>query len=223
MTVNLTVSSVFTPATAYADALLGGGTGIDYGTGVNSQWTPIIDKTANTGALSVYLSHDGVNKITELRSHIQTYGTSTGFTYGGTDSAANDFTTLTGLGSASGSSKNNADGLSGGLWGECDADVSAANFFDRASRPTLVKVYGDAGNGQSLATAYTIPDDSMIYDSGGGTETVASAPVDGELGASADTVLGDRSLTRFRVYFPNSFSVGGTMQFEQVWTYAFTT
>jgi len=223
MTVNLTVSTIFTPATPYADALLGGGTGIDYGTGVNNQWTPIIDKTGNTGALAAYISHDGINKITEFKTHIQTYGASTGFTYGGTDTAGNDFTTLTGLGLASGSSKNNADGLSGGLWAEFDADVSAANFFDRAARPTLVKVFGDAGNGQSLATAYTVLSDSCIYDSGGGTETVASAPLDGELGASADTVLGDRSLVHYRVYFPSAFAVGGTIQFEQVWTYAFTT
>ena len=222
MSVDLTISSIFTPATPYADALLGGGTGIDYGTGVNSQWTPIANKGANTGSLSIYLSHNGVNKITEFKTHIQTYGTSTSFTYGGTDTAANDLTTLTGLGSASGSSKNNADNNSGGLWTEFDADVSAANFFDRATRPTKVLVYGSAGLGISLATAYSILFDSMIYDSGGGTQTPASAPVTGELGEAGNTVLGDRALLGQRVYFPFSFGVGGSLQWEQVFTYAFT-
>lgn len=223
MTVNITLSSTFTPATPYADSLLGGGLGLDWGTGVNGQYTPIILKASNTGSLPVYISHDGAQKITEVRTHIQTYGTSTGFSYGGGDTAANDFTTIhSTLGSASGSSKNNADGNSAGLWIECDADVSAVNFFDRAARPTEVLVFGASGAGIDLSTAFTIPAAAMIYDAGGGTETAASAPVAGELGASGDTTLGDRILLRSRFYFPDSYSVGSFLQWEWVFTYAFT-
>jgi hypothetical protein len=224
MAVVLTVSSTFSPATPYADVLLGGGggnTGIDFGVGTNNQYTPIINKTANTGSLPVYLSHNGTAKITELRTHIQTYGTSTGYAYGGTDTAANDYITMhSTLGLASGSSKNNADGNSAGLWGECNAALADgdANFFDRPLGD--VKVFGDSGNGIDLATAYTIPTTTMIYDSGG--ETAATSPVAGELGVSGDSVLGDRSLIRYRVFFPDSFAVGGTIQFEIVYTYAFT-
>ena len=222
MAVNLSVSSVFTPTTPFADALLGGGTGIDFGTAVNGQWAPIINKVANTGALDVYLSHDGINKITDFKTHIQEYGTATGFTYGGSDTAPNDFVTMRDQGNTSGSSKNNADGNSAGLWMEMDADVSAINFFDRASRPTLVKVYGESLTGIDLTTAFTIANDAMVYDSGGGTETVATSPVDGEVGASGDSVLGDRAHVYYRTMFPGSFTVGGTIQFEIVYTYSFT-
>jgi len=219
--VALSASSVFSPVTPYTDALLGGGSGLDFGTGVNGQWTPIINKVANTGSLNIYLSHDGINEITELKTHIQEYGTATGFTYGGTDTAPNDFTTLSALGAASGTSKNNTDGNSGGIWMEMDADVSAVNFFDKASRPTLVKIYGESATGVSLATAFPIVGDAMVYDSGG--ETVATSPEDGKIGQSGNSVLGDRAHLYYRAYFPSSFSTGGTLQFELVWTMAFTT
>lgn len=222
MTVDTTFSSTFTPATPYADSLLGGGTGLDFFVGVNNQWTPIVDKTANTGSLITYISHNGTALIDEFKLYLQQYGTSTGFSYGGTDTAFNDITNLLALGSASGSSKNNADGLSGGIWAEFDADVSAANFFDRASRPTLVKVFGAGGLGVSLATAYDLPADALIYDSGGGTETIATAPVAGQIGESTNSTLGDRAKIYWRGYFPDSFGVGGTLQFEIVATYAFT-
>ena len=222
MAVALTASSIFTPTTPYADALSGGGTGIDFGVGTNNQWTPIIDKAANTGSLSIYLSHDGINEITELKYHIQEYGTGTGFSYGGDDTAANDYAGFLALGDGSGSSKNNADGLSGGIWTETDSDVSAVNLFDRASRPTEV-IVARTGTADTLANAVSIPAASMIYDSGGGTEAQPSAPVDGTVGPSGNTVFGDRCKLLKRIYFPDAFSTGGKIQIEIVFTFAFST
>ena len=219
----LTVSSVFTPATPYADALLGGGTGIEFGVATNGSFTPITDKVGNLGHLNAYLSHDGTAKITELQTYIQVFGTSTGFTYGGGDTAGNDYTTLSNMGNASGNSKNNADGLSGGLWREMDFDVADANRFDQASRPTLVKIHGDNGtDGLDAASAFTLAADGMVYDIGGGVETAATSPVDGELGASGDTVLGDRYHDQMRIYLPSSFSTGGSIQWEISYLFAFS-
>ena len=219
----LTISSLFTPATPYADALLGGGTGIEFGVCTNGSYTPLTNKTSNLGHLNAYISHDGTAKITEAKTFIQTFGTNTGFTYGGGDTAANDFVTMRNLGNASGSSKNNADGASGGLWREMDFDVSDTNRFDHASRPTLVYIHGDNNtDGIDAASAFDLKADGMVYDSGGGTETAASSPVDGEVGASGDTVLGDRFHDQMRIYLPTSFSVGGTIQFEIAFLYAFT-
>jgi hypothetical protein len=219
----MTVSSLFTPATPYADALLGGGTGIEFGVSTNGSYTPLVNKIANTGRLDAYLSHDGTAKITETKTFIQTFGTNTGFSYGGGDTAANDNVTMRSLGNASGNSKNNADGLSGGLWREMDFDVSDTNRFDQATRPGLVFIHGDNGtDGQDADSAFVLKADGMVYDSGGGTETAGTVPVDGEIGASGDTVLGDRFHDQMRIQLPTSFSVGGTIQFEVTFIFAFT-
>ncbi len=222
MAVALTASSIFTPTTPYSDALNGGGTGIDFGVGTNNQWTPIINKASNTGYLAIYLSHDGINEITELKTYISQYGLGTGFTYGGDDTAANDMSAILALGDASGSSKNNADGLSGGIWLDTDSDVSGANLFDRASRPTEVLVFR-TGFGDDLGNSFPVPLASMLFDSGGGVEAQPSAPVDGTIGPSGNTVFGDRAVILSRIYFPDVFSTGGVLQFELVFTYAFST
>lgn len=220
MTVTLTLSTVFSPTTPFADSLLGGGTGIDYGVGVNGQYAPIVSKVANTGYLDAYLSHDGTAEITELKTYIQPYGTGTGYTYGGGDTAANDFVTIRDLGNASGSSKNNADGLSGGVWVDMDADVSTANQFDIATRPTQVFIFGDALAGIDIDSAYDVIADAMVYDSGG--ETVATSPQTGKIGQSGNSTLGDRAHLRFRTYIPDAFSIGSYLQWEHSFLYAFT-
>jgi hypothetical protein len=225
MAVNATVSSLFTPATPYADALLGGGTGIEFGVSTNGSFTPLVNKVSNLGVLNAYISHDGIAKITECKTFIQEFGTNTGFPYGGGDTAPNDYITMRDLGNASGSSKNNASGTSGGLWREMDFDVSDTNRFDHASRPTLVFIHGDNNtDGIDTAGAFILKADGMVYDSGGGTETAATGGgVDGEIGESGNVVLGDRFHDQMRILLPTSFSVGGTIQFEIAFIYAFTT
>lgn len=152
---------------------------------------------------------------------MQEFGVGTGFTYGGADSAAGDFTSLKNLADASGSSKNNADGLSGGLWVEFDADVSQVNQFDQATRPTLVKIFGDGlTDGIDLASAFQIPTDSMVYNAP--PETLASAAVSGSIGKAGDTVLGDAAHIALRIYLPQSQTDGGIFQGELVTAYSFT-
>jgi hypothetical protein len=161
MAVSLTISETF-GGSALSDALAGGGTGLDFGSVVNNSYAPVVDKTANTGAQNIYVSHNAVDDpITSLKIYIGQFGLLTGFTYGGARTAAGDYTKVKALGQASGSSKNNADGLSGGLWMDMDADVTTANQFDQASRPTLVKIFGDSGtDGIDLASAFTIAADA---------------------------------------------------------------
>lgn len=224
MTVSLTVAKTINGA-AVADALAGGGTGVDIGSVVNNQYGPIVSKAANTGQQHIYVRHNGVNPITAFSVFIQVYGTGTGFTYGGAASAAADYATLANMGNASGSSKNNADGLSGGFWMEMDADVATVNMFDHATRPTLVKIFGDnggtSGDGVSLSSAFLVAADAMVRDVAA-VETLASAPVAGQIGNANNAVLGDNAHLRFRLYLPNAHPDGGIIMWETVLTYSFS-
>jgi hypothetical protein len=221
MTVLLTVSETL-DGSAVADALAGGGTGVDLGSVVNNSYAPVILKSANTGGQNLFIRTDAViDPVTDVKTFIQTYGVGTGFTYGGADTAAGDFTTLKNLANASGSSKNNGDGLSGGLWIDMDWDASTTNQFDQGSFPTLVKIYGDGlTDGIDLASAFTLKANAMVY--AAPSETAASAPVDGQIGIDGDTALGDNAHVKLRIYVPNSFSDGGIVQWEWVIAYSFT-
>jgi len=221
VTVLLTISETLDGA-AVADALAAGGTGVDLGSCVNNSYAPVILKSANTGSQPIFVSHDAVvDPITDVKTFIQTYGVGTAFTYGGADTAANDFTSLKNLANASGSSKNNADGLSGGVWVDMDWDASTTNQFDQATFPTVVKIYGDGlTDGISLASAFTVAAAAMVYNAPG--ETVASSPVAGQIGKAADTVLGDAAHLKYRIYIPSSYSNGGIIQWELVFAYSFT-
>lgn len=221
MAVLLTISETLNGA-AVVDALAGGGTGVDFGSVVNNQFAPLVDKATNNGAKILYIRNDAiVDPITDVKTFIQEYGTGTGFSYAGADSAANDFTTLKNLGNASGSSKNNGDGLSGGIWVDMDADVSQTNQFDQATFPAVVKIYGDSlTDGIDLASAFQMSSAAMVYDAPG--ETLAGAPVAGQIGKANDTSLGDNAKIRLRTYLPNSFTDGGIVQWEWVIAFSFT-
>lgn len=205
---------------AISDSLAGGGTGIDMGVVANQFWTPFIDKVANTGQKDIYLSHDGLNPISNLSVHVGEFGLGTLFAYGGDDTAPNDFTALKARGASSGVSKNNNDGLSEGYWMEMKSDITDFNQFDIGARPTQVKVFGKANEGIDLGTAFEIDFDAMVYNNGG--ETKASAPVTGQIGPAANTVLGDAAHIRFRFYVKNSEINFGTIQWETIFSFAFS-
>ena len=221
MAVSLTLSETLHGA-AIADALAGGGSGLDLGSCTNNSYSPLINKTLNTGAQNLYISHNAtVDPITSLKVHIGQFGALTGFTYGGARTAAGDYADLKTWGQASGSSKNNGDGLSYGLWMDMDWNVSDANKFDIATRPTLVKIFGDAGtDGIDLASAFTIAADAMVYDSSG--ETSATSPVAGSVGKSGDSVLGDSAHIQLRIYLADAHIEGGIYQWETVFSFSYT-
>lgn len=232
MTVLLTVSETMDGA-QIADALAApapGPTGIDLGSVINGQYAPIISKAANTGHQKLYIRHDAtIDPITQVRTFIQLYGTGTGFAYGGAVSAASDYAAVKSLGNASGSSKNNNDGLSGGIWLDMDANASVLNQFDQATFPAVVKIYGDnLTDGIDLASAFTMESDALVIntDQGAGSDGdgnfLPSAPVDGQIGKNNDGVLGDNAKVRMRIYLPTSYSNGGYHQVEWVIAYSFT-
>lgn len=222
MTVLLTVSETL-DGSAVSDSLAAGGTGVDLGSVVNNQFAPLTDKTANTGSQLLYVRHDAtVDPITEVGTFIESYA-ATGFTYGGANSAAGDFTALKALGFGSGSSKNNADGLSGGLWVDMDAAASTTNQFDQATFPTKVKIYGD-GSGSStdgidLASAFTVKSTAMVI---APADTLATTPVDGVIGKDGDTVKGDNAKLKLRIYLPLAQLEGGIHQWSWTVKYSFT-
>ena len=223
MAVTLTVSETIDGA-AVSDALAGGGTGVDLGSVVNGSFTNVIDKSANQGKQDIYIRHDAVvDPITDVGFFIQQYGTATGFTYGGGNDAATDFTNLKDMGNSSGSSKNNADLLSGGLWIDMDFDSTDTTRFDVGTFPSVVKIHGDNGtDGQDLTSAFGLVTNAMVYDAPG--ETAATSPVAGQIGKAADTVLGTNAHINMRLYIPSSppATVGGILQWEWVIKYSFT-
>lgn len=216
MAVSLIISTVIN-GTQVADALAGGGTGFDLGPTTNGSYSNVVDQNANTGSANLYIRHDAtVDPITDVKFFIAEYSQS----YGGANSPSDDFTTLTNLGSASGNSKNNADGNSGGLWADQDFDASTINQFDVINFPTVVNIYGQASQGVDVDSAFVMRADSATYDSAG--EQQPSAPEDGKIGISGDTVLGDNSKQKLRLYLPQAFPDGGIHQWDWVISYAFT-
>ena len=246
MAVLLTISETL-DGTQVADVLATPGpvnTGVDHGSVVNGAYAPITDKSDNTGRKDLFIRHDAtVDPITDVKTFIQEYGTGTGFGYGGADSAANDFTRIKNQGNTSGSSKNNADGNSGGLWLDMNAvllDTPASTQFDFATNgidsvggsnggDDTVRIYSDnLLDGIDLASAFTMKSEAMVIDSDqsqGGDATngwVPTAPVDGQIGIDGDTALGDNAHAKLRIYIRSDLADGGINQWEWVVAYSFT-
>jgi hypothetical protein len=219
MTVNLTASETLNGA-AVADALVGGGLGMNMGLVSNQFYAPLIDKATNTGQKDIYIRHDGTNLISTLGVFIGEYGAGTGFTYGGTETAAADFTTVKDMGSTSGVSKNNADGNSGGFWMEMNASTNSTTQFEIGLRPDEVKTFGKSAQGIDISTYFLIHETAMVYDSGG--EAAATSPVQGQLGPAGDTVLGDNAHLKFRYYVPTTYLEAKTLQWETIFSYSYT-
>jgi hypothetical protein len=226
--VSLTVSETL-GGSAVSDSLSGGGVGVDLGSVLNGSYCPVTDKSSNTGAQNIYIRHNGVNAITSVRTFIETY-TNTGFSYGGADTASNDFTTLKNQGNTSGDSKNNADGLSGGLWVDMNAFVSPTSQFDFVNNGydsvggtnggnDTVRIYGDnLLDGIDLASSFMVLSEAMVY---GPTETAASAPVDGQIGPAGNTVLGSSAHLKYRLYIRSDFVNNGLLQWALTVSYSF--
>lgn len=223
MTVSLTIAETLHGSQA-ADTILGGAgqLGVDMGPVTPNNYAPLINKANNQGKLDLYVSHNGTNPITAVSTFIQSFGTGTGYTYGGAATAAADYATLKSLGNSSGSSKNNADGLSGGIWVDYRWNATDTTRFDRANFPTKIDVYGHNNtDGLNQASALTVLTDAMVW-SNGGIETAGSAPVAGQIGHTGNTALGDSAHLQMRIYLPSSYSANGTVQFEFVLSYSFT-
>lgn len=222
MTVSIVVSRTLDGA-QMSDSLQGGGTGMDIGQVGTGSWTPLTNKSANQGHQDFYIQHDGTAEITSCKIFIQVYGTGTGFSYGGGDSAINDFAAMKAMGNVSGGSKNNNDGNSGGLWVDMDWNASDATAFDQANFPAFVKIFGDNNtDGIDLGSAFTIIKEAMVYKNGL-VEDEPSAPVDGTIGpASTPTVIGDTAHLKLRQYLRNDFGSAGYFQYETVIAYSAT-
>lgn len=221
MAVNLTVSKVLNPPAQVADALAGGGTGLDLGQVVNGEYTPIINKTANTGYQPVYLSHDAtIDPITDVKTFVAEYSQA----YGGAVSALADIATLIAKGQADNElTANNSDGLASGLRIE-HAGIAISGLGASAFLPSRgqVKIYGNAGTqGIDLASAFDLHVDALVYNNAG-TAVDASAPVTGKIGKASDTVLGDTAWMGLRFYLEQAAPDGGILQWDWVVAYSFT-
>ena len=210
MPVLLTVSETVT-GSEVADVLAGLDTGLDLGQVVNGAYSPITSQAANTGQQEVYIRHDAVvDPITNVKTYVDTFSG----TYGGADTAGDDFTTLTNYGSSdTGATKNNADGNSRGLHVDMDWQVSSANQFDYTRDGTQMRIYGkDYGgglDGASQSNAFDAHVDAMSYWNGA-SEVDATTPETGKIGKSDDTILGNRMHLKKRFYLHSGATEGGT-------------
>lgn len=247
MSVVLTVSETL-DGSAVADALATPGpvnTGVDFGSVVNGSYAPVTSQANNTGRKNLFIRHNAViDPITSVKTFVQQYGTGTGFGYAGADSAANDFNNkIKALGNTSGGSKNNADGLSGGLWIDMNAvltDVIASTQFDWDTNgydsvglsqggDDTVRIYGDnLVDGIDLASAFNMHSKAMVIDSNqgsGGDATngwVPTAPATGIIGKNGDTAYGDNAHTKLRIYVRSDTVDGGIVQWEWVIAFSYT-
>lgn len=246
MSVVLTVSELI-DGTAVADALATPGPvnlGVDFGSVVNGSYAPVTVQADNTGRKNMFIRHNAVDDpVTAMKTYIQTYGVGTSFGYGGADSAANDFTALKALGNTSGESKNNANGLSGGLWIDMNAiltDVVASTQFDFAANGydsvgltnggnDTVRIYGDnLVDGIDLASAFNMHSRAMVIDTNqamGGDAVngyVPTGAATGILGKNGDTVRGDNAHAKLRIYVRSDTVDGGIVQWEWVIAYSYT-
>ena len=245
MAVVLTVSETINGA-AVADALATPGplnTGVDFGSVVNGSYAPVTVQVDNTGRQDLFIRHNAViDPITSLKSYMQAYGVGTGYGYAGADSASNDFTALKALGNASGESKNNANGLSGGLWIDQNAilaDVAASTQFDFATNgiesiggsnggDDTVRIYGDNLVDGLIATPFNAHSKSMVIASNQGhggdgvNGYVPNGPATGIVGKSGDTTYGDNSHAKLRIFVRSATVNGGIVQWEWVLSYSYT-
>jgi hypothetical protein len=240
MAVVLTVSDTLDGAQV-SDGLAGAGSdGVDLGSVVNNNFAPIVDKGTNDGKRSLFTRHDAtIDPVTDFKQYFQEYGTGTGNTYGGASTAALDIASLISLANASGDSKNNGDGNSGGFWCDQNHKVTTTNQFDFGTNgihsggsnggDDTVRKFGDNNTDMiDLASAENVVAAAAVIDSDqalGGDATngyTPTAPVLGQLGKDADTALGDNYHIRYRIYLPNSYTDGGIVQWEIVYAYSFT-
>jgi len=246
LSVVLTVSETINGA-AVADALATPGPvnlGVDFGSVVNGSYAPVTVQADNTGRKDLFIRHNAVvDPITALKTYVQVYGTGTGYGYAGADSAVNDFNNkIKALGNASGESKNNADGLSGGLWLDMNAiltDVAASTQFDFATNgiesvggsnggDDTVRIYGDNLVDGLVATPFNAHLKSMVIasDQGNGGDAVngyiPNGPATGIVGKAADATYGDNSHMKLRIFVRSDTVDGGIVQWEWVLTYSYT-
>jgi hypothetical protein len=232
MAVTLTVSETVAGSNV-SDALAAGGTGVDLGQVTNGSFAPYVDAATNNGAQILWIRHNAiVDPITDVSMYLADYTLSTGFTYGGPSntSSALNLTSILAEGASTSyaaGDKNNSNGTASGLWMDMQWDVSQSGQFDpataRGSDPAskYVKVFGLAGQGQSIATAFSLIKESCTYYNGT-TEVAASSPVDGQIGISTDSAKGNRAKIRMRIYLRQSFVDGGIFQVAKVIRYSHT-
>jgi hypothetical protein len=222
MAVILTVSETVTGGNV-SDTLAGGSTGLDLGQVTNGQYAPLTLQSANTGHQDIFIRHDAVvDPVTDFKVYLSTFSG----TYGGANSAGADFTTIGAYGAAdSGATANNSDGLSRGIRVDMSWDVATASQFAFTRETTgQMRIFGkdySGKDGLSLPQAHDLHVDACSYWNGS-SEVDASSPVTGKIGKASDTVLGNRAHIRMRGYLHTAAVDGGILQWDTVFSYAYS-
>lgn len=220
MAVNLLISKTLTGG-AVNDSLAGGSSGLDLGQVINGEYSPIVDKSANSGHQDLYISHDAtIDPIQDYKTYIATYSG----VYGGANSAIADIATVIAKGQADNElTANNSDGLSSGFRIEHNGfgigGLGASAFLPSRAQ---VNIYGNNGtDGIELASAFDLHVDALVYDNAG-VEQDATTPETGKIGIIGDSVLGDHAHLGLRFYLEDAAPDGGIAQWDFVQSFSFT-
>lgn len=150
---------------------------------------------------TIFFKHDGVNSITNLSYYLSTFNG----TYGGDYSTNADYSKV----------------IEHGNLGDYGLQIEEnyANGTPFNASYIIIKT----GTGDSYSNRRTVQTASILRNNGG-VEASASAPVAGELGASGDTVLGDRVKLRVRYVVPaTGQQLAGNRQISLIFTFNYTT
>ena len=241
--VDLTITETFQGPVDFDHDLLptgSGVTGADYGPVANGIYGPLTNIPAgevaanissNTGHLDLYVHHDGIAEITDVKFSMAEYGAYSSYAYGGGGDATSDWTAIRDEGIASTfgvADKNNSNGTAGGLWFHMNRldFADSANKFNPFTEGSRIRVVGRTVSGQdglTTATGFTILKEAMARDVGAGTEGSPTAPADGTIGPSGNAILGESAHMLCRLYVRTAFNIrGGYFQWEYPFTYGFT-
>lgn len=146
---------------------------------------------------SIYVRHDGVSQISNLAIYLKAYSA----TYGGEYSASADVVKVF------------EQGLQSAGF-QIDMNWSGVPFASFITMTTAL--------GGSIDTAIEIPVTAILHNSGG-TALQPSAPLQGELGAAGNSVLGNTVLLKCRWLVPTGEPAPGRRQIDLAYLYNFTT
>ncbi len=181
---------------------LGGATVADILTGSTTGYDlgTATQSSGSTPVNIVYFRHNGVNPITDASYYIANYSGS----YGGDYNASTDYAKIIAHG----------DDGTGSFGLQIEETYSTAAF----ASPYTIK----SGQAVNYATKRVLRTTSMFYNNST-VETAPTLAVQGQIGASGNTTLGDNAKLRLRYIIAASETLAGKRQFDIVFSYTFTT
>lgn len=187
--------------TAIASKTLGGSNVSDVLSGSTTGYDigTVTSDTATTPVNTIYFRHNGANTVTDISYYIGVFSG----TYGGDYSASLDLTKII-------------------AHGDSGSGLQIEEVFN-AGTPFAGSYFTvNNTNGRNYGTRRTMRTTSFLYNNAS-VETTPTTPVQGQLGAFGDTVLGDNAKLRMRYVVPTTETLVGIHQYDLIVIFSYTT